>query len=193
MNHQYHLGLNLGHERSVAIVRDGKIEVAIEQERLDRNKFSLGYLLQSPGDPDRMQLPLEAIRYCLDACKIHLADLATITANMPGEDQAPQILHRSLPPEVCDRIQQIPTIILPTLIVPTPPLALKKLSFGSLMPPAAPRTIAPNPIVFTLVKFHHYPTAYRNCRSPSQWHGTLVFFTNTSLKKQLCDPSERSH
>ena len=105
----YHLGLNLGHERSAAIVRDGKIEVAIEQERLDRNKFSLGYLLQSPGRPELMQIPLEAIRYCLDTCKLNFNDLATITANMPGEDKAPDILKRSLPPEVCDCIQQIPS------------------------------------------------------------------------------------
>ncbi len=109
VNSHYHLGLNLGHERSAAIVCNGKIEVAIEQERLDRNKFSLGYLLQSPGRPELMQIPLEAIRYCLDACQLNLSDLATITANMPGEDKAPDILRRSLPPEVCDRIQQIPS------------------------------------------------------------------------------------
>ena len=109
VNSCYHLGLNLGHERSAVIVRDGRIEVAIEQERLDRNKFSLGYLLQSPGQPERIQIPLEAIRYCLDTCKLNFSDLATITANMPGEDQAPDILKRSLPPEVCDRIHRIPS------------------------------------------------------------------------------------
>ncbi|MEM9087951.1 MAG: carbamoyltransferase C-terminal domain-containing protein [Cyanobacteria bacterium P01_F01_bin.53] len=109
INSRYHLGHNLGHERSAAIVRDGKIEVAIEQERLDRNKFSLGYLLQSPGQPEHMQIPLEAIRYCLEACQVRFTDLATITANMPGDDKAPEILNRSLPSEVCDRIQQIPS------------------------------------------------------------------------------------
>lgn len=106
---QYHLGMNLGHERSVAIVCDGKIEVAIEQERLDRNKFSLGYLLQSPGAADKMQLPAEAIRYCLDACGISLSDVASITANMPGEDFALDILARSLPPEVAQKAHAIPS------------------------------------------------------------------------------------
>jgi carbamoyltransferase len=106
---QYHLGINLGHERSVAIVQDGALKVAIEQERLDRNKFSLGYLLQSPGASDLMQLPLEAIRYCLDACGIQLSDVASITANMPGEDFSPNILARSLPPEVVDRVHHIPS------------------------------------------------------------------------------------
>jgi carbamoyltransferase len=108
MSH-YHLGMNLGHERSVAIVRDGEILVAIEQERLDRNKFSLGYLLQSPGDAAKMQLPNEAIQYCLDACGIRLEDLATITGNMPGEDFAPAILRRSLPRDIATKVQQIPS------------------------------------------------------------------------------------
>ncbi len=106
---QYHLGINLGHERAVAVVQDGILKVAIEQERLDRNKFSLGYLLQSPGAVDKMQLPAEAIRYCLDACSIQLSDVATITANMPGEDLGPDILARSLPPEVADRVQHVPS------------------------------------------------------------------------------------
>ena len=34
----YHLGINMGHDRSVAVVQDGKVIVAIEQERLDRIK-----------------------------------------------------------------------------------------------------------------------------------------------------------
>ncbi|MBE9031744.1 methyltransferase [filamentous cyanobacterium LEGE 11480] len=106
---QYHLGINLGHERAVAIVQDGILKVAIEQERLDRNKFSLGYLLQSAGAADKMQLPAEAIRYCLDACEIQLSDVATITANMPGADFGPNILTRSLPPEVADRAHHIPS------------------------------------------------------------------------------------
>ncbi len=106
---QYHLGINLGHERSVAIVQDGALKVAIEQERLDRNKFSLGYLLQSPGSADLMQLPWESMRYCLDACGIQLSDVASITANMPGEDFGPDILARSLPPEVADRVHHIPS------------------------------------------------------------------------------------
>ncbi|MBN8564740.1 MAG: methyltransferase [Leptolyngbya sp. UWPOB_LEPTO1] len=106
---RYHMGINLGHERSVAIVKDGEIVVAIEQERLDRQKYSLGYLQQSPGDPAQMQLPLEAIRYCLEACNIEMADLATITGNMPGRDYAPEILRRVLPSEIAAKVQKIPS------------------------------------------------------------------------------------
>ena len=42
---EYHLGINMGHARSAAVVRDGEIVVAIEQERLDRKKHSIGFLL----------------------------------------------------------------------------------------------------------------------------------------------------
>ncbi|MGG6268984.1 carbamoyltransferase C-terminal domain-containing protein [Leptolyngbya sp. AN03gr2] len=106
---RYHMGINLGHERSVAIVKDGEIVVAIEQERLDRQKYSLGYLQQSPGDPTHIQLPAEAIRYCLETCGIEMSDLATITGNMPGRDYAPEILRRALPAEIAGKVQTIPS------------------------------------------------------------------------------------
>ena len=66
MNNAYHLGINLGHDRSVAIVSDGEIKVAIQQERLDRSKHSLGYLNQFMGDNTKIQLPWESIHYCLN-------------------------------------------------------------------------------------------------------------------------------
>jgi carbamoyltransferase len=106
---QYHLGINLGHERSVAIVKDGEILVAIEQERIDRQKYSPGYMLHSPGDASQIQLPHEAIRYAIDTIGIGMGDLDTITANMPGHDYAPNILRRVLPPELVNKVQQIPS------------------------------------------------------------------------------------
>ncbi len=106
---QYHMGINLGHERSVAIAKDGEIIVAIEQERLDRHKFSPGYMLHAPGVAAQMQIPAEAVRYCLDACNITLSDLATITANMPGDDCAPDILRRVLPAEIANKVMRIPS------------------------------------------------------------------------------------
>ncbi|WP_225894277.1 carbamoyltransferase C-terminal domain-containing protein [Atlanticothrix silvestris] len=106
---QYHMGMNLGHERSVAIAKDGEIVVAIEQERLDRHKYSPGYMLHAPGVAAQMQIPAEAMRYCLDACNITLSDLATITANMPGHDCAPDILRRVLPAEIIDKVMRIPS------------------------------------------------------------------------------------
>ncbi|OUL19241.1 carbamoyltransferase [Nostoc sp. T09] len=106
---QYHMGMNLGHERSVAIAKDGEIAVAIEQERLDRHKYSPGYMLHAPGVAAQMQIPAEAMRYCLDTCNITLSDLATITANMPGHDCAPDILRRVLPAEIADKVMRIPS------------------------------------------------------------------------------------
>jgi carbamoyltransferase len=105
----YHLGINLGHERSVAIVKDGEILVAIEQERIDRQKYSPGYMLHSPGDASQIQLPHEAIRYAIDAVGISLGDLETVTANMPGNDYAPDILRRVLPTELASKVHRIPS------------------------------------------------------------------------------------
>jgi carbamoyltransferase len=107
--HAYHLGINLSHDRSAAIVRDGQIIVAIQQERLDRNRYSLGYLHQAVGDDAQIQIPDEAIRYCLDSCGVRLEDVATITANMPGIDHAPAILRRSLPRDQADKVAVIPS------------------------------------------------------------------------------------
>jgi carbamoyltransferase len=106
---QYYLGINLGHERSVAIVKDGKIVVAIEQERLDRHKHSVGFLLHAPGDTSQIQIPHESIRYCLDSCGIALTDLACITPNMPGHDFAPEIVKRAFPAEIAQLVVPVPS------------------------------------------------------------------------------------
>ena len=106
---KYHLGLNLGHDRAAALVRDGNIVVAIHQERLDRQKHSIGFLHQNIHDPAQIQLPHEAIQYCLKSCGIQLADVSTISANMPGVDQGSKILHRSLPPDFKGKILTPPS------------------------------------------------------------------------------------
>jgi carbamoyltransferase len=99
----YHLGINLGYDRAAALVTGGEIVVAIQQERLDRCKHSVGFLHQAPGDSAQVQLPNEAVRYCLDTCGIKLSDLASITANMPGVDHSDDILRRQLPPEAVQK------------------------------------------------------------------------------------------
>ncbi|HFE39245.1 MAG TPA: methyltransferase domain-containing protein, partial [Gammaproteobacteria bacterium] len=104
----YHLGINLGHDRAAALVRDGEIIVAIHQERLDRKKHSIGFLHQSVGDASQIQLPLEAIHYCLDTCKINMSEVTSITANMPGDDFSSDILKRTLAPEWSGKIAHIP-------------------------------------------------------------------------------------
>lgn len=105
----YHLGINLGHDRSAAIVRKGKIEVAIQQERLDRTKNSIGFLHQSLGDCRNIQIPHEAIQYCLRKYDIKINDLSSITANMPGIDYSKDILQRIFPKELSDKIFMIPS------------------------------------------------------------------------------------
>ncbi|NRA13750.1 MAG: methyltransferase [Crocinitomicaceae bacterium] len=104
---QYHLGINLGHDRSAALVADGKIIVAIDQERLDRQKHSIGFMHQSIGDTSQIQLPHEAIQYCLQKENLNWEDLASITANMPGIDYSDQILKKALPKSVHHKIKTI--------------------------------------------------------------------------------------
>ena len=105
----YHIGINLGHDRSAAIVRDGKILSAIHQERLDRCKHSIGYLYQNVGDDGQIQLPHEAIQYCMQSLGISFNDIETITANMPGIDKSYDILLRQLPAELKEKIRKAPS------------------------------------------------------------------------------------
>ncbi len=105
----YHLGINLGHDRSAAIVKNGNIEIAIQQERLDRAKNSIGFLHQSLGDCRNIQIPHEAVQYCLQKCNIGMNELSSITANMPGIDYSKDILQRIFPKELADKIYVIPS------------------------------------------------------------------------------------
>jgi carbamoyltransferase len=107
MKQQYYMGINLGHERSVAIVKDGEIVVAIEQERLDRHKHSVGFTLQAPGVASKIQVPNESIRYCLDTCGITLTELERIVPNMPGQDFAPDIVKSAFPQDISRRVVPI--------------------------------------------------------------------------------------
>lgn len=61
----YILGTGLSHDGSVCILKDGKIAIAIEKERITRKKHD--------GGNDRL-----AINYCLDALDITLSDLTVV-------------------------------------------------------------------------------------------------------------------
>ena len=108
MSH-FHLGINLGHDRSAAVVKDGKILVAIEQERLDRNKHSVGFMLQSPSDMSKIQIPWESVSYCLDAIGISWEEISTVTANMAGIDHSSEILKNVLPSSHKHKVKTIPS------------------------------------------------------------------------------------
>ncbi len=89
----YHLGINLGHDRAVAISSGGRLLAAIEEERLDRCKHSPG--IRRVNGQVQLDLPWNAIRYCLETVGIDLHELASVTANSPGRDVGPQLAARS--------------------------------------------------------------------------------------------------
>ena len=91
----FHLGINLGHDRAAALVSEGRLLVAIEQERLDRVKHSPGLHRTSGGL--ELELPWEAIDYCLDAVGASGRDLVSVTANTPGLDLGPQLAAQGFP------------------------------------------------------------------------------------------------
>ena len=66
----YVLGLNLSHDRAACLVKDGKMIVAIEEERLDRIKHSEGFIVQGYFERLTKVLPMKAITYCLDYANI---------------------------------------------------------------------------------------------------------------------------
>lgn len=104
-----HLGINLGHNRSAALVRDGEIVVAIGQERLDHIKHSIGVLHQSLDDLSHIQLPYQAINYCLESERVKLSDLSSITGNMPGVDYSPLILNQTSFGSSLESVKTIPS------------------------------------------------------------------------------------
>ena len=106
---QFHMGINLGHDRSVAVVKDGEILVAIEQERLDGIKHSVGFMLQASQSLRQIQVPGDCIRYCLDALDLPLSAMATITANMPGREHGPEILRGKFSRDISQLVRTVPS------------------------------------------------------------------------------------
>lgn len=104
----YVLGLNLSHDRSAAIVRDGETLVAIEEERLDRIKHSEGFLIQGHFERLTKTIPMKAITYCLDAVGIGIDDLDLVVGNRPLGDGAVWRIARELPIRDKSKIHAIP-------------------------------------------------------------------------------------
>jgi predicted NodU family carbamoyl transferase/SAM-dependent methyltransferase len=91
----FHLGINVGHDRSAAIASGGRLLVAIEEERLDRHKHSPG-LTKTPNGVS-LELPFLSIQHCLDALGLRPDQLASVTANTPGVDVGPRLAAASFP------------------------------------------------------------------------------------------------
>lgn len=67
----YILGINsIYHESSVALIKDGCIIAAAEEERFTRIKHAKPALIDNPDE-----LPLESLQYCLDKAGINLKDV----------------------------------------------------------------------------------------------------------------------
>jgi len=83
----YVLGINLSHDGSACLLKDGKIAIAIEKERLTHRKHD--------GKNDN-----DAVRYCLEAEKIKFENLTLIVQNQnfsmlnSGSDQFPRGVSR---------------------------------------------------------------------------------------------------
>ena len=104
----YVLGLNLSHDRSAAIVRDGEVVVAVEEERLDRIKHSEGFLVQGHFERLTKTLPMKAVAYCLDTADIGIDDLDLVVANRPLGDGGIRRTLRELPIRDKSKVRELP-------------------------------------------------------------------------------------
>jgi carbamoyltransferase len=102
------MGINLSHDRSVAIVRDGEVVVAIEEERLDRIKHSEGFLIQGHFERLTKTLPMKAVSYCLDVAGIGIDDLDLVVGNRPLGDGGIRRILRELPIRDKSKVRELP-------------------------------------------------------------------------------------
>jgi carbamoyltransferase len=102
------LGVNLSHDRSVCLMRDGEVHVAIEEERLDRIKHSEGFMVKGYFERFSKVIPMKAITYCLDAAGIGIDDLDLVVGNRPLNDGSARRLLRDLPIRDKSKIRELP-------------------------------------------------------------------------------------
>jgi carbamoyltransferase len=96
VNATYVLGINLSHDASACLLKDGKICVAIEKERLTRTKHDDGN--------DSL-----AVQYCLDAEGITINDLALVVQNANFEKDEIEV-HSYLGERLFPKDYQVPVI-----------------------------------------------------------------------------------
>jgi carbamoyltransferase len=102
------LGLNLSHDRSACLVRDGEVVVAIEEERLDRIKHSEGFLVQGYFERLTKTIPMKSIAYCLAAADVGIDDLDLVVGNRPLGDGAVRRILRELPIRDRSKVRTLP-------------------------------------------------------------------------------------
>jgi carbamoyltransferase len=102
------LGLNLSHDRSAALVVDGTIVAAVEEERLDRIKHSEGFLVQGYFERLTKTIPIKAITYCLRHAGMSIDEVDAVVGNRPLGDGAVRRILRDLPLKHPDRVHELP-------------------------------------------------------------------------------------
>lgn len=102
------LGLNLSHDRSACLIRDGEIVVAIEEERLDRIKHSEGFIVRGYFEQLTKVLPMKAITYCLTAADVGIDELDLVVGNRPLHDGSVGRVLRELPIKDKSKIRALP-------------------------------------------------------------------------------------
>jgi carbamoyltransferase len=102
------LGINLSHDRSACLLKDGIIVTAIAEERLDgMKKSSLSGPVRKKGLNGRIP-PLRAISYCLEAGDIGIDDLALIVADNAMEPVNITSLQAVLPVRDKSKVRALP-------------------------------------------------------------------------------------
>jgi len=104
------LGINVSHDRSAVLVRDGRVLCGIAEERLDRKKHSVAV---TPDGSYLCTLPHKAIDYVLDQAGAVLLDCAAIVA-VGSVVYHPQQPLRNL--TVADVAAQLPDVLDPQKI-----------------------------------------------------------------------------
>lgn len=92
------LGLSaFGRDSAAALVSDGTIRAAAQEERFSRRKHDGGF-------------PVRAIRYCLDSAGLVFRDLEAVTLHGSAGHQAAEAILQSLAPDVewRDRLVRVP-------------------------------------------------------------------------------------
>lgn len=102
------LGVNLSHDRAACLLQDGRVVVAVEEERLDRIKHSEGFMVAGYFDRLTKVIPMKAITYCLRAAGVGLDDLDLVVGNRPLDDESVARLSRELPVRDATRIRSLP-------------------------------------------------------------------------------------
>jgi carbamoyltransferase len=100
--------MSLGHDRAAALLHDGEVVAAIEEERLDRMKHSEGFSVHGHfGKLDRA-LPMKSVTYVLDAAGIGIDEVDLVVGNRPVDDGSVGRLLAELPIRDKNRLYSLP-------------------------------------------------------------------------------------